>query len=183
MAENTGKKVQISFYGTEQLRLDLQEAALERSRASGRRVTVQELIGQAIAREFSGTEKTPENCKATGLGTVPIGTLGGRQQFAEGSEGLHMMLDFVYESGPPKLVNALESTLDAFANATQLHIEHGITRTQAASDDEETDSLISEAREVTARAERSISSEDEAGNGDSNGEDASHADYPWRKRA
>jgi hypothetical protein len=177
MAENTGNKVQIAFYGTKEMRRQLKRAALERG------TSVQDLIEKAIARDFSEAGNVQENCKVTGLGTVPIGTLERRQQFAAGSEHLHMMVDFVIESGPPRLVNAMETALDAFANATQSYIEHGITRTTAASEDEETDSLLSEAREVTARAERTLRGEDTDGNGGSNGEDAPHQNYSWRKRA
>jgi hypothetical protein len=172
------EKVQIAYYGTRDLRRRLKREALERG------VSVQDILDKAVSSYWNAAESTPGNRQNYSLSTGPIGTVGERQQFAQGSEGLHMMLDFVYESGPPRLVKAMETALDAFAAATHSYLEHGTTTSnEAASADEETDSIISEAREVTARAERSLSDEDETGNGDSSGEDASHQNYPWRKRA
>jgi hypothetical protein len=172
MAEN---KVQIAYYGSRDLRRRLKREALERG------VSVQDILDKAVSSYWDAAESTQGNRQNSSLGTGSIGTVGERQQFAQGSEGLHMMLDFVYESGPARLVKAMETALDAFASATHSYLEHGTTRTEATS--EESDALIEQARTVTERAERALSDEDEAGNGNSNGEDAPVTAYPWRKRA
>jgi hypothetical protein len=101
-----------------------------------------------------------------------------------------MMLDFVYESGPARLVKAMETALDAFASATHSYLEHGTTSTEATSADEESDTLLQQARGVAERAERSLRDEDatgsegaETGSSNPDGEDAPVTTYPWRKRA
>jgi hypothetical protein len=170
------EKVQIAYYGTRDLRRRLKREALERG------VSVQDILDKAVASYWSAAESTPGNRQNYSLSTGPIGTVGERQQFAQGSEALHMLLDYVYESGPPRLVKAMETALDAFANATHSYLDHGITTGNEAAP-EESDPLIEQAREVTERAERTLSDEDESGNGNSNGEDAAVAPYPWRKRA
>jgi hypothetical protein len=178
------EKVQIAYYGTRDLRRRLKREALERG------VSVQDILDKAVSSYWDAAESTQGNRQNYSLSTGSIGTVGERQQFAQGSEGLHMMLDFVYESGPARLVKAMETALDAFASATHSYLEHGTTSTEATSADEESDTLLQQARGVAERAERSLRDEDatgsegaETGSSNPDGEDAAVAPYPWRKRA
>jgi hypothetical protein len=178
------EKVQIAYYGTRELRRRLKREALERG------VSVQDILDKAVASYWSAAESTQGNRQNYSLSTGSIGTVGERQQFAQGSEGLHMMLDFVYESGPARLVKAMETALDAFASATHSYLEHGTTSTEATSADEESDTILQQARGVAERAERSLRDEDatgsegaETGSSNPDGEDAPVTTYPWRKRA
>jgi hypothetical protein len=170
------EKVQIAFYGTRELRRKLKKEALERG------TSVQDLIEQAIVRDFS-LPKKQELEFTVANSTVPIGTLGEGQREL-GLEAIHKLVDFVYASGVESLTTALSFTLEGFAAGAQLHVQKNETTGSAVSREEErTEALLRKAREVTESARRSLEGESGTGSGNDGGENADHPASAWRRRA
>jgi hypothetical protein len=136
-------------------------------------VFVQDILDDAVSKVFASE---------SGFSTGTPGTVSERQRFARGSENLHMMLDFVYTSGPERLSHALGTALDAFAQVTHTYVSQGTAHTPS-SDDEDTDTLINEAREATARAGRTLYDETGSDSGDTRGETQNRGTQHWRKQA
>lgn len=170
------EKVQIAFYGTRELRLRLKRAALERG------TSVQDLIEQAIIRDFSAPERTDRNF-TVGESTVPLGTLVGSQQ-GLGLEAIHKLVDFVYASGVESLTTALTFTLEGFAAGAQLDATKNETTGSAVSlEAESTEALLRKAGEVSASARRAIEDKSGSGSGNPDGENEDNPASAWRMRA
>lgn len=172
------EKVQIAFYGTRDLRRKLKRSALERG------TSVQDLIEQAITRDFN----TPE--KAAGSftideSTVPLGTVVGGQSGLY-LEAIHKLVDFVYASGVESLTTALTFTLEGFAAGARLHTQQQQNETTSSAvpqEEERTEALLRKARDVSASARRSIEGESGAGDGNPGGAVEDNPAPAWRRRA
>jgi hypothetical protein len=173
------EKVQIAFYGTRDLRRRLKRTALERG------TSVQDLIEQAITRDFNTPEKADDSFTID-ESTVPVGTVVGSQSGLY-LEAIHKLVDFVYASGVESLTTALTFTLEGFAAGARLHTQQQqqdeTTSSAVPQEEERTEALLRKAREAGESARRVIEDQNETGSGNPGRANEDNPAPAWRRRA